>query len=102
MAKNPRSRVILANTSDTYMMADITRQSDIIISRFRDELMRSVNVDEFTGLMNKYYDIIFSLEDHLKDIGEIVGIQYRMSRTYKSVKKNRDQDALDSPLQTST
>jgi len=102
MAKNPRSRVILANTSDTYMMADITRQSDIIISRFRDELMRSVNVDEFTGFMDKYYDIIFSLEDHLKDIGEIVGIEYRKSRTYKSVKKNRDQDAQDSPLQAST
>ena len=101
MAKNPRSRVILANTSDTYMMADITRQSDIIISRFRDELMRSVNVDEFTGFMDKYYDIIFSLEDHLKDIGEIVGIEYRKSRTYKSVKKNRDQDAQDSLPQTS-
>ena len=83
------------------MMADITRQSDIIISRLRDELMRSVNVDEFSGFMDKYYDIIFSLEDHLKDIGEIVGIEYRLSRTYKSVKKNRDQDSQDSLPQTS-
>ena len=45
MAKHPRSRVIMANTSDTYMMADITRQGDIIISRLRDELMRSITIE---------------------------------------------------------
>ena len=99
MAKNPRSRVILANTSDTYMMADITRQSDIIISRLRDELMRSVNVDEFSGFMDKYYDIIFSLEDHLQVIGSKVGIDYRPSRTYKSMKKNNDQVSMDTPTE---
>ena len=48
MAKHPRSRVIMANTSDTYMMADITRQGDIIISRLRDELMRSITIEDFT------------------------------------------------------
>lgn len=100
MAKHPRSRVIMANTSDTYMMADITRQGDIIISRLRDELMRSINVEDFTRYMDEYYKIIFSLEDHLQFIGSKVRIDYRQSRTYKSIKKNRNQASLDSQPQT--
>ena len=102
MAKNPRSRVILANTSDTYMMADITRQGDIIISRLRDSLMRTVEIDEFSKDMDEYYRIIFSLEDHLEQIGKKVGITYRKSRTYKSVLDKHDVDTLESPPQTAT
>jgi len=102
MAKNPRSRVILANTSDTYMMADITRQGDIIISRLRDSLMRTVEIDEFSKDMDEYYRIIFSLEDHLEQIGKKVGITYRKSRTYKSVIDKHDVETLDSPPQTAT
>jgi hypothetical protein len=100
MAKHPRSRVIMANTSDTYMMADITRQGDIIISRLRDELMRSINIEDFTRYMDEYYKIIFSLEDHLQFIGSKVSIDYRPSRTYKSMKKNKEQASLNSPPQT--
>ena len=95
MAKNPRSRVILANTADTYMLADIARQSDLIISRLRDALMRSVTVDEFTGDMDEYYRIIFSLEDHLALIGEKVGIKYRKSRTYKEALNKRTEASRD-------
>lgn len=95
MAKNPRSRVILANTADTYMLADITRQSDLIISRLRDSLLRSVTVDEFTGDMDEYYKIIFCLEDHLEEIGKKVGIKYRKSRTYKAALKKRNEDSAD-------
>ena len=102
MAKNPRSRVIIANTADTYMMADITRQGDIIISRLRDSLMRTVDIDEFSKDMDEYYKIIFSLEDHLEQIGEKVGIKYRKSRTYKSVIDKHDVDTLESPPQTAT
>jgi hypothetical protein len=98
MAKHPRSRVIMANTSDTYMMADITRQGDIIISRLRDELMRSITIEDFTRYMDEYYKIIFGLEDHLQFIGSKVGIDYRPSRTYKSMKKNSNQ----APIDTST
>ncbi len=94
MAKHPRSRVIMANTSDTYMMADITRQGDIIISRLRDELMRSVTIEDFSGYMDEYYKIIFSLEDHLQFIGSRVGIDYRPSRTYRSMQKNKDQSSM--------
>lgn len=102
MAKNPRSRVILANTSDTYMMADIIRQGDIIISRLRDSLMRTVEIDEFSKDMDEYYKIIFSLEDHLEQIGKKVGITYRKSRTYKSVIDKHDVETVDSPPQTAT
>lgn len=95
MAKNPRSRVILANTADTYMLADITRQSDLIISRLRDSLMRSITIEEFTGEMDEYYKIIFSLEDHLALIGEKVGIKYRKSRTYKEALNKRNETSED-------
>jgi hypothetical protein len=102
MAKNPRSRVIMANTADTYMMADITRQGDIIISRFRDSLMRTVDLDEFSKDMDEYYKIIFSLEDHLEQIGEKVGIKYRKSRTYKSVLDKNDVATVDIVTQATT
>lgn len=95
MAKNPRSRVILANTADTYMLADIARQSDLIISRLRDSLMRSITVEEFTGNMDEYYKIVFSLEDHLAEIGEKVGIKYRKSRTYKEALNKRNEASED-------
>ncbi|WP_155321635.1 hypothetical protein [Desulfosarcina ovata] len=100
MAKHPRSRVIMANTSDTYMMADITRQGDIIISRLRDELMRSITIEDFTRYMDEYYKIIFGLEDHLQLIGSKVGIDYRPSRTYKSMKKKNNQDSMNTPTET--
>ncbi len=96
MAKNPRSRVILANTADTYMIADIARQSDLIISRLRDSLMRSITVEEFTRDMDEYYKIVFSLEDHLALIGEKVGIKYRKSRTYKEA-LNKRAEASEEP-----
>ena len=99
MAKHPRSRVIMANTSDTYMMADITRQGDIIISRLRDELMRSITIEDFTRYMDEYYKIIFGLEDHLQFIGSKVGIDYRPSRTYKSMNKNKNQASMDTPTE---
>jgi hypothetical protein len=102
MAKNPRSRVIMANTADTYMMADITRQGDIIISRLRDALMRTLDIDEFSKDMEEYYKIIFSLEDHLEHMGEKVGIKYRKSRTYKSVIDKHEVDTLENPPQTAT
>jgi hypothetical protein len=104
MAKNPRSRVILANTADTYMLADITRQSDLIISRLRDSLLRSVTIEEFTGHMDEFYKIIFRLEDHLAKIGEKVGIKYRKSRTYKETLKRRNEASADllSPSEASS
>ena len=95
MAKNPRSRVILANTADTYMLADITRQSDLIVSRLRDSLLRSITIEEFTGHMDEFYKIIFCLEDHLAQIGEKVGIKYRKSRTYKEALRKRNEDTAD-------
>ncbi len=98
MAKHPRSRVIMANTSDTYMMADITRQGDIIISRLRDELMRSISIEDFSRYMDEYYKIIFGLEDHLQRIGAKVGIDYRPSRTYKAMKKN-NQASVETPTE---
>ncbi len=91
MAKHPRSRVIMANASDTFMIADIARQSDLIISRLRDSLMRSVPVDEFSQEMDEYYKRVFALEDHLARMGEKVGIKYRKSRTYMdALKKNAE------------
>jgi hypothetical protein len=64
--------------------------------------MRSIDIEDFTGYMDEYYKIIFSLEDHLKFIGSKVGIDYRQSRTYKSIKKNRNQASLDSPTHTAS
>lgn len=99
MAKHPRSRVIMANTSDTYMLADIARQSDLIISRLRDSLMRSVSVEEFTTDMDQFYKIIFGLENHLEQIGKKVGIEYRKSRTYKAVLRKQDPESQNDLLQ---
>ena len=101
MAKHPRSRVIMANTTDTYMLADIARPSDLIISRLRDALLRSVSIEEFSADMDAYYKIIFGLEDHLKQMGKKVGIEYRKSRTYKAVTEKKDPEALDASLQPS-
>jgi hypothetical protein len=95
MAKNPRARVILASTSDTYMMADISRQGDMIISRMRDGMMKTISIPEFTEYMDAYYDIIFKLEAHLKRGGKMVGIDYRMSRTSKAVIKQREQISIE-------
>jgi hypothetical protein len=91
MAKNPRARVILASTSDTYMMTDLSRQGDLIISRLRDGLMKTISIQDFTEYMETYYDLIFKLEAHLKKGGKMVGIEYRMSRTSKAVQKQREQ-----------
>ena len=94
MAKNPRSRVIMASTSDTYMMTDISRQGDIIISRMRDAIMKTISVPEFTEYMDAFYDIIFKLEAHLLKGGKMLGIDYRMSRTSKAVHKQREQHVV--------
>jgi len=97
LAKNPRSRVIMANTGDTFMMTDIVRQGDIIISRLRDSLMRSVSVEEFTEYMDEYYKIIFSLEDHLGTIGKKVGVKYRKSRTYREASDRGEKELIETP-----
>ena len=101
LAKHPRSRVIMANTTDTLLLADVARQSDLIIGRIRDALLRSVTVEEFTADMDRFYHIVFSLEDHLEMMGKKVGIEYRKSRTYKAAAGKQEQKALDGPIQPS-
>ena len=44
-----------------------------------------------------YYKIIFGLKDHPQFIGSQVGIDYRLSRTYKSIKKNKNQASMETP-----
>lgn len=101
LAKHPRSRVIMANTTDTLLLADVARQTDLIISRYRDALLRSVTVEEFTADMDRFYHIVFSLEDHLEMMGKKMSIEYRKSRTYKAVTGKQDQKTVDDSMQPS-
>ena len=104
LARERNARVILCNSSDTYVLLDIAKAADRGLKSLRSRLLISLTADEVMPLLEEYTKKIVSLHQIVEKICKTAKIKYRIPRGIKQIIENNGNgnDNPDKPSVDST
>lgn len=101
LSRERNARVILCNTSDTYVLLDIAKSADRGLKSLRSRLLISLPPEEVIPLIEEYTKKILALHETVKKICKTANIQYRVPRGIKQMQGNNGNNNEDNSVDTS-
>ena len=90
LARERNSRVIMCNSPDTYVLADLAKAADRVMRALRNRFTTATEAIEVAQKVQEFYDIILSLHYLIDDLAAKYRIHYRPPRTVKRLLKAQE------------
>ncbi|RLB16343.1 MAG: hypothetical protein DRG63_05435 [Deltaproteobacteria bacterium] len=90
LARERNSRVIMCNSPDTYVLADLAKAADRVMRALRNRFTTATEAIEVAQKVQEFYDIILSLHYLIDDLAAKYKIHYRPPRTVKRLLKAQE------------
>ena len=97
MSRERNARVILCNSSDTYVLLDIAKSADRGLKSLRSRLMISLTADKVLPLLEEYTKNVLLLHHTVEKICTTAKIKYRVPRGIKQIISNNGGNGDDNP-----
>jgi len=99
LARERNSRVILCNSPDTYVLADLAKAADRVMRALRNRFTTAAEAVEAAEKVQEFYDIILRLHNLIDDLANKYQIHYRPPRTVRRLLKAQggNGDGTDQP-----
>jgi len=90
LARERNSRVIMCNSPDTYVLADLAKAADRVMRALRNRFTTATEAIEVAQKVQEFYDIILSFHYLIDDLAAKYRIHYRPPRTVKRLLKAQE------------
>ncbi|RLB29282.1 MAG: hypothetical protein DRH11_16200 [Deltaproteobacteria bacterium] len=90
LARERNSRVIMCNSPDTYVLADLAKAADRVMRALRNRFTTATEGIEVAQKVQEFYDIILTLHYLIDELATRYQIHYRPPRTVKRLLKAQE------------
>ena len=90
LARERNSRVIMCNSPDTYVLADLAKAADRVMRALRNRFTTAAEAIEVAQKVQEFYDIILKLHYLIDELSSKYNIKYRPPRTVKRLLKAQE------------
>ena len=87
LARERNSRVIMCNSPDTYVLADLAKAADRVMRALRNRFTTAAEAIEAAEMVQEFYDIILRLHNLIDELANRYQIHYRPPRTVRRLLK---------------
>ena len=90
LARERNSRVIMCNSPDTYVLADLAKAADRVMRALRNRFTTATEAMEAAQKVQEFYEIILRLHYLIDDLAAKYKLHYRPPRTVKRLLKAQE------------
>ena len=87
LARERNARVILCNSPDTYVLADLAKSADRAMRLLRNHFTSTQEAMKAAEKIQRYYDLTIELHKLIEEISSQFNIKYRPPRAIKRILK---------------